>query len=131
MMDEKGRYMSLKRLARELDENTRQTRELVNGIIKALNILQQANSSQNSANSNDDSRQRAIKQIIIALQAQDRIEQRCVNMASAIRKMVEQDSSIDDEQFDEIWSHMPLDELSRQKLSDSSTRIKHGEVDLF
>ncbi len=123
--------MSLKRLARELDENTRQTRELVNGIIKALNILQQADSSQNSANPNDDSRQRAINQIIIALQAQDRIEQRCVNMASAIRKMVEQDDSIDDEQFDEIWSHMPLDELSMQKLSDSPTQIRHGEVDLF
>ncbi len=117
--------MSLKRLARELDETTRQTKELVHGIIKALDILQETNISSDEAN------KQAINKIIHSLQGQDRIEQRCDNMAKAIRKMVEKDSTINNEQFDEIWSHMTLDELANPKLSGISARIEHGEVDLF
>ncbi len=117
--------MSLKRLARELDETTRQTKELVDGIINALNILQ------NSDDCCEDANKKAIHEIIIALQGQDRIEQRCNNMALAIRKMVERDSTIDNQKFDEIWSHMTLDELAIPKMSGIAARIEHGEVDLF
>ncbi len=117
--------MSLKRLAHELDETTRQTKELVDGVIRALETLQDSKLPSKDAN------KRAISEIIIALQGQDRIEQRCSNMAQAIRKMIEHNSSLDDEQFNEIWSHVTLDELAIPKLSGIASRVEHGEVDLF
>ncbi|VAW44709.1 hypothetical protein MNBD_GAMMA03-2028 [hydrothermal vent metagenome] len=93
--------------------------------MNALEILQD-NSADLKSNKN-----KAITQIIIALQGQDRIEQRCDNMSKAIHKMVENDCTLNNKQFDEIWSHMTLDELAIPKMSGVAARIEHGEVDLF
>ncbi len=117
--------MSLKRLANELDETTRQTTEMVNGIIQALNTLQSEKTPCK------ETRAKAMHEIIFALQAQDRIEQRCNNMALAVRKMVDCDGKINNQQFDEIWSHLTLDELAVPKMSGVAGRVQHGEVDLF
>ncbi len=117
--------MTLKRLATELDETTRQTVEMVDGIIKALSMLQDKNMSCEEA------RKQAMNEIVFALQAQDRIEQRCNNMATAVRKMVDSDDNIDNKKFDEIWSHLTLDELAVPKMSGVAARLDHGEVDLF
>ncbi len=118
--------MTLKRLATELDETTRQTVEMVDGIIKALSILQDKNMSCEEA------RKQAMDEIVFSLQAQDRIEQRCNNMATAVRKMVDcNNSKIDNKKFDEIWSHLTLDELAVPKMSGVAARLDHGEVDLF
>lgn len=117
--------MSLKRLARELDETTRQTAEMVEGIALALSILQKGNPDCAI------SRKNAMREIVVALQAQDRIEQRCSNMAKAVRKLVESDKAIDHPRFDEIWSHLTLDELAIPKMSGVAARVDHGEVDLF
>lgn len=117
--------MSLKRLATELDETTRQTAEMVDGIIEALSILQ------NHKTICENARKEAMDKIVFALQAQDRIEQRNANMATAVRKMVDSDSDMDNRQFDKIWSHLTLDELAVPKMSGVAGRVQHGEVDLF
>jgi len=117
--------MSLKRLARELDENTRQTSEMVDGIIEALGILQ------NTDTPCEEARQKAMTQIVFSLQAQDRLEQRSNNLAIAVRKLVEHDKDIDHSRFDAIWSHLTLDELAVPNMSGVAARVEHGEVDLF
>jgi hypothetical protein len=117
--------MSLNRLAKELDETTRQTSEMVDGIIKALQTLQCKKISCEKA------KKQAMDEIVIALQAQDRIEQRNNNMAIAVRKIVANDKDIDHHRFDEIWLHLTLDELSVPKMSGVAARVHHGEVDLF
>jgi hypothetical protein len=77
------------------------------------------------------SREEAIKQIVVALQAQDRIEQRCTNMSQAVRRLIDSDQTIDHPLFDEIWAHLTLDELAVPELSGVAARVPHGEVDLF
>jgi len=117
--------MSLERLAKELEETARQTSEMVEGIAIAIDEMQSTEISCEAA------RDQAVRDIIIALQAQDRIEQRCNNMAKAVRKFVISDKSIDQPRFDEIWADLTLDELSVPELSGIAARVPHGEVDLF
>lgn len=117
--------MSLERLARELDETARQTSEMAASISYALNHLGEA------AKGDEKTRDEAIQNVIIALQAQDRIEQRCRNLARAVRDLVASDSSLDHPRFDEIWSKLDLDELAVPELSGISSRIEHGECDFF
>jgi len=117
--------MSLERLARELDETARQTAELANGVSEALQTLADSNLSE------AERCELASSQIINALQGQDRIEQRCRNMADAVRNLVASDRSIDHPRFDEIWSRLTLDELAVPELSGIAARTPHGEVDLF
>ena len=117
--------MSLERLAQELEETARQTAEMVEGIVSAITELQSRQPGCEEATD------RAIQQIIVALQAQDRIEQRCTNMSQAVRKLVDSDHTIDHPAFDEIWAHLTLDELAVPELSGIAARVPHGEVDLF
>lgn len=117
--------MSLVRLTKELEETARQSGEMAEGITHALTLL--------SADTNNSSevRQEAIQQIIVALQAQDRIEQRCMNMIEAVRNLVALDTSIDHAGFDNIWAHLTLDELRVPELSGVAARADSGDVDLF
>lgn len=117
--------MSLERLARELDETARQTAELVEGIAEALELLADPDTDADAA------RKDAAHRIITALQGQDRIEQRCRNMAEAVRNLVASDKAIDHPRFDEIWAHLSLDELAVPELSGIAGRTKSGEADLF
>ena len=72
--------MSLQRLARELDETARQTAGMVDGVTQALEVLADTTITPEAA------RREAARMIIAALQGQDRIEQRCHNMALAVRQ---------------------------------------------
>lgn len=117
--------MSLERLAKELEETARQTSELVEGVTAAMATLGDTRRDPDAA------RDEAIQQIIKALQGQDRIEQRCRNMAEAVRNLVASDKSIDHPRFDEIWAHLSLDELAVPELSGIAARVKSGDVDLF
>lgn len=117
--------MSLERLAKELEETARQTSEMVSGITDALAVLGDTSAEGKAA------QLEAIQKIIIALQGQDRIEQRCMNMADAVRNLVASDRSIDHPRFDEIWAHLTLDELAVPELSGIAGRTESGEVDLF
>ncbi|MCS6757940.1 MAG: hypothetical protein MO852_01625 [Candidatus Devosia euplotis] len=73
-------YMSLHKLARELDETACQSASMLEGITEALEIL--ADGKLNK----DASVRDAVGMIINALKGQDRIEQRCHNMALAARQ---------------------------------------------
>ncbi len=117
--------MALNKLATELNETIRQTREMVSDINEALNILMSEELSSDLA------RQQAATRIIVGLQAQDRIEQRCANIIIAIRKMNACTIGFNSVKYDDIWRGLSLDELSKPELSGISARIPHGEVDLF
>jgi hypothetical protein len=117
--------MSLQRLARELDETARQTAAMVDGVTQALEILADQTLEPDAA------RQLAARIIVGALQGQDRIEQRCQNMALAVRQFALLPPSTPDSVYDEIWSTLVLEELSVPALSGSAARGVHGEAELF
>ena len=117
--------MSLQKLARELDETARQTAAMVEGITYALEIL--ADRSLNS----EASRKEAVAMIVSALQGQDRIEQRCQNMALAVRQFALLPPSAPETDYDEIWSNLVLDELRVPALSGVAVARSNGDVDLF
>jgi hypothetical protein len=117
--------MSLQRLARELDETARQTAEMVEGVTQALNLLSDASIDGKAA------RAEAANIIIHALQGQDRIAQRCQNMALAVRQFALLPPGTPQGVYDEIWSSLVLDELRVPTLSGSASRGVHGEAELF
>ncbi len=117
--------MSLQRLARELDETARQTAGMVESVTQALEVL--ADKSMSS----DEARRMAARMIVDALQGQDRIEQRCQNMALAVRQFALLPPTTPDATYDEIWANLVLDELRVPALSGSAGRGVHGEAELF
>lgn len=117
--------MSLQKLARELDETARQTAVLVDGINEALNILMDRNRP------NEELRREAVRMIVAALQGQDRIEQRCQNLALAVRQFALLPPTAPDSVYDEIWSRLILDELRVPALSGVAKNVSRGDVDLF
>ncbi len=117
--------MAIQKLAIELGETTRQTRELVDSIGEALNILLDKSLSDTEA------RSIAINKIMIGLQAQDRIEQRCSNMTAVIENMRDCAKQLDTSKCSNVWEDLTLEELTRPELSGSSGRTSHGDVDLF
>jgi hypothetical protein len=117
--------MTLQKLARELDETARQTASMVDGITDALAVLA-------DRNLNPEQRQKqAIAMIVSALQGQDRIEQRCQNMALAVRQFALLPTTAPDSDYEEIWANLVLDELRVPALSGVAASQSNGEVDLF
>jgi|SRR5215217_5020979 len=117
--------MSLQKLARELDETARQSATMLEGITEALELL--TDSSVNK----DASVRQAMFMIVTALQGQDRIEQRCRNMALAARQFSLLPPTAPDSVFDEIWQSLTLDELRIPTLSGVTAQQSSGEVELF
>lgn len=117
--------MSLHKLARELDETARQTAGMVEGISEALDILADTNLNREQAVRD------AIQIIVTALQGQDRIEQRCHNMALAVRQFALLPPTSPDSVYDEIWSSLTLDELRVPALSGIAAHSSHGDAELF
>lgn len=117
--------MTLQRLARELDETARQTAALVDAVAEALAVLA------NRQLSADFARREASAMIVAALQGQDRIEQRCQNMALAVRQFALLPPTTPDETYDEIWASLVLDELRVPSLSGIAAKPSRGEVELF
>jgi hypothetical protein len=117
--------MSLHKLARELDETARQTASMVEGISEALDIL--ADKGLNREQAVRD----ALQIIVTALQGQDRIEQRCHNMAQAVRQFALLSPTTPESVYDEIWSGLTLDELRVPALSGIAAHSSHGEAELF
>jgi hypothetical protein len=117
--------MSLHRLARELDETARQTAGMVEGVTQALELLGDKSIPAEAA------RRAAARMIVHALQGQDRIEQRCQNMALAVRQFALLPPGTPDTVFDEIWASLVLDELRVPGLSGTATHGVHGEAELF
>ena len=117
--------MSLQKLARELEETARQTAAMVEGITDALEVLADNNLMP------EQSKKRAIAMIVNALQGQDRIEQRCQNMALAVRQFALLPVTAPDSDYDEIWANLVLDELRVPSLSGIAATPSGGDVDLF
>lgn len=117
--------MSLQKLARELDETARQSASMVEGITYALETLADKNLTCDAA------RKEAVSMIVTALQGQDRIEQRCQNMALAVRQFALLPANAPGSVYDEIWSSLVLDELRVPSLSGIAANVSHGDVDLF
>jgi hypothetical protein len=117
--------MTLQKLARELDETARQTSALVDGVTQVLEILSDSSLSPEQA------RRRAAMMIVAALQGQDRIEQRCHNMALAVRQFALLPPTAPDSVYDEIWASLILDELRVPQLSGVAKSVSTGEVELF
>src|SRR3546814_468288 len=117
--------MSLQKLARELDETARQTASMLEGITEALELLA------DNKLSKDASVQQAVLMIVTALQGQDRIEQRCHNMALAVRQFALLPANAPDSVYDEIWTSLTLDELRVPALSGIAAHQTHGDAELF
>jgi hypothetical protein len=117
--------MPLQRLARELDETARQTSALADGVTDALEVLADRSLSAEEA------RALACRIIISALQGQDRIEQRCQNMALAVRQFALLPATAPESAYDEIWSSLVLDELRLATLSGIAARGSDGEIEMF
>lgn len=117
--------MSLQKLARELDETARQTAALVDGIGDALQLLT------DKSLPIDQAKREAVAMIVSSLQGQDRIEQRCQNLALAVRQFALLPPTAPDSDFEEIWASLVLDELRVPELSGIARTAAHGEVDLF
>ena len=117
--------MSLQKLARELDETARQTAAMADAVSEALETLSDKKLS------SDFARAEAIAMIVSALQGQDRIEQRCQNMALAVRQFALLPPTAPDSIYDEIWASLILDELRVPSLSGVAAKPSRGEVELF
>lgn len=117
--------MSLHRLARELDETARQSAAMVEGFTEALEILS------DSKLNKDPMVRDAILAIITSLQGQDRIEQRCHNMALATRQFALLPMAAPESVYDEIWSSLSLDELRVASMSGIAALQNHGDAELF
>ena len=117
--------MSLQKLARELDETARQTASMLEGITEALELLADTQISK------DPSVREAVQLIVTALQGQDRIEQRCHNMALAVRQFALLPPTAPDSVYDEIWASLTLDELRVPALSGVAAHQAHGDAELF
>ncbi|HEY9009693.1 MAG TPA: hypothetical protein VIN06_01615 [Devosia sp.] len=117
--------MSLQKLARELDETARQSAAMVEGITLALEVLADKSLPLEQA------KREAVSMIVSALQGQDRIEQRCQNMALAVRQFALLPANAPDSVYDEIWASLVLDELRVPALSGVAAHGVHGEAELF
>jgi hypothetical protein len=117
--------MTLQKLARELDETARQTAALVDGIAQVLETLS------DTSLSNEAMRRKAASMIVSALQGQDRIEQRCQNLALAVRQFAMLPPTAPDSDYNEIWSSLILDELRVPELSGVAKAVSTGDAELF
>jgi hypothetical protein len=117
--------MSLQKLARELDETARQSAAMVDAVTLALEVLG------DKTKPADVARKEAARMIVEALQGQDRIEQRCQNMALAVRQFALLPPTTPDSVYNEIWASLVLDELRVPALSGVAAHAVHGEAELF
>jgi len=117
--------MSLQKLARELDETARQTASLVDAIAQVLETLA------DPAMNGEAVRRRAAAMIVTALQGQDRIEQRCQNLALAVRQFAMLPPTAPDSDYEEIWASLVLDELRVPELSGVAKAVSSGDAELF
>jgi hypothetical protein len=117
--------MTLQKLARELDETARQTAALVDGITEVLEVLS------DTSVGTDAMRRKASAMIVRALQGQDRIEQRCQNLALAVRQFAMLPPTAPDAHYDEIWASLILDELRVPELSGVAKSVSSGDAELF
>lgn len=97
--------MTLNRVASELDETARLSASLSDSIGAALQVL----SARSGASDADHGE--AIRRIVIALQTEDRVAQRCQHLAVALRQFAELPPGSPPAVEREIWTRLPMEEL--------------------
>lgn len=115
--------MPLARLRKELKETVRQSREMAEAIDGVLSLLL------SNHDNVDAMRQDMSERIIVGLQAQDRLEQRCRNIEKII-DVLDQTHSFNAADSQKAWATLELDELSKPELSGKGTEHA-GEVEFF
>ena len=116
--------MSLNRLAKELEETARQSGEMVATIYGAIETLA------SEPKLTEPEKAEALKTIVVAMQSQDRIEQRCRNMADAVKALA-QSEELTKKAFADAWSKLTLEELAVPALSGIAAVEEHGECEFF
>lgn len=116
--------MPFDRLAIEIDETASQMADLVAGIASVLDTLSDPETGDANA------RQAAATQILLALQAEDRIAQRCRDLAAFVREMAQMGLTDIDPRINELWTRRTLDELRLAPGARASDHVA-GDVDLF
>ncbi|MCB1516606.1 MAG: hypothetical protein KDJ19_03175 [Hyphomicrobiaceae bacterium] len=115
--------MPLTRLRTELKETVRQSREMAEAIDAVLTMLL------SDPGNNEQTRQSMSERIIVGLQAQDRLEQRCRNIEKII-DLLDQTHSLNVADSQKAWATLELDELSKPELSGKGTEHS-GEIEFF
>ena len=113
--------MGLEKLAREIEETARQTASMAEGVAAGLAILG------DSALDAETARTRAAARIVIALQMQDRIEQRCHGIAKAARALAAQGAGAQGA----VWTEATMDELRDERYARRAPDTDPGDVELF
>lgn len=114
--------MALDKLRVELRETVNQSRNLADSIDGALVLL--LDETQDIS----EIRAEICNKIIVGLQAQDRLEQRCKSIEQIIDLMSEASTQI--AHATEAWSRLSLDELANPEMSGKGT-TQSGEIEFF
>ncbi|MCB9992354.1 MAG: hypothetical protein H6873_01720 [Hyphomicrobiaceae bacterium] len=115
--------MPLARLRKELTETIRQSREMAEAIDTVLTLLLE------DPDGSETTRKQMSDRIIVGLQAQDRLEQRCRNIEKII-DLLERSHSFKAVDNETAWAALALDELAKPELSGKGTEHS-GEVEFF
>lgn len=115
--------MALNKLRVELRETINQSRAMAESIDGALMLLMD--------DKQDLSKIRAeiCNKIIVGLQAQDRLEQRCQNIEKIINVLMESENPATAD-AKQVWASLTLDELSKPELSGKGA-THSGEIEFF
>lgn len=116
--------MSLAKIRNELEETIRQSRAMADAVNDALTVLL------DDSTDLDARRAEISRHIIVGLQAQDRLEQRCTNIERVLDYMANA-QSLSLEEDNALWSTLSLDELANPNVTGKSAEEHAGEVELF
>lgn len=115
--------MGLEKLARELEETARQTAAMAEGVAAGLAILGDPSLDSQTA------RTRAAATIAVALQMQDRIDQRCRGIARVAGALAERGPGAVG--ADAIWAEAGMDELRDDRHARTTRSLAPGDIEVF
>lgn len=115
--------MALEKLRVELRETIKQSRSMAESVDEALMLLMDETQDLTEV------RSQICNKIIIGLQAQDRLEQRCKNIEQII-DVLSENKNLQSADAKAVWSNLSLDELSKPELSGKGA-AHSGEIEFF
>ncbi len=113
--------MPLRHIAHELEETARQSESMADEIVEALDLLKRADSREAA--------ERAMREIVVALQAQDRMAQRCRGLARALTRMSDSAACASGVTAGDIWDDVTPGELWPE--AKTTGKPQPAEIELF